>query len=144
MVEEKNGNYFLMPKAVFHLDLCPGELAVYSYLRNCINQDYECWPSYNTIGNAVGMSKKTVKRYVDSLSEKGFITAGSTSRFTKDGLKLNGNLKYNIRPIAEAEQKFYERQMSELEAAAERQKIAQLLENLQNAGNVSCQVEAGG
>ena len=146
MVEEENGNYFLMPKDVFHLQLCPGELAVYTYLRNCINKNYECWPSYNTIGNAVGMSKKTVKRYVDSLLEKGFITAEPTSRFTEGGLKVNGNLMYHIRPIAEAEQKFYERQLSELEAATERQKIAQLLEyqaydpecKFQSAVDISC------
>ena len=128
MVEYENGNYFLMPKAVFHLHLCPGELAVYTYLRNCINKDYKCWPSYNTIGNAVGMSKKTVKRYVDSLLETGLITAEPTSRFTEDGLKFNGNLLYNIRPIAEAEQKFYAQQLTELDAAAERQRVAALLE----------------
>lgn len=73
------------------------------------------------------MSKKTVKRYVDSLLEAGLITAEPTSRFTEDGLKFNGNLLYNIRPIAEAEQKFYAQQLTELDAAAERQRVAALL-----------------
>ncbi len=128
MDEQRNGNFFLMPTAVFHLELCPGELAVYAYLRRCINRDYVCWPSYTTIGNAVGMSKKTVKRYVDSLMEKGLVTAEPTSRFTKDGLKFNGNLLYHICPIAEAEQQLHQRKLCALEASVERQTVAKLLE----------------
>lgn len=94
----------------------------------CINRDYACWPSYTTIGNAVGMSKKTVKRYVDSLMEKGLVTAETTSRFTKDGLKFNGNLLYHIRPIAEAEQHLHQQKLCALEASVERQTVAKLLE----------------
>ncbi|MCH5352132.1 MAG: helix-turn-helix domain-containing protein, partial [Acutalibacter sp.] len=43
------------------LGLCPGELAVYAYLRRCENRKtHQCWPSYKTIGKAVGMSENTV------------------------------------------------------------------------------------
>ena len=93
------------------------------------------------------MSKKTVKRYVDSLLEKGFITAEPTSRFTEGGLKGNSNLLYTIRPIDEAKQLFYDRQLAAMEAAVERGEVAALLENqacdpeykLENADDTSCQ-----
>ena len=56
-----NGEYFLVPVNVFNLGLCSGELAIYAYLRRCIDSSYACWPSYNTIGRAVDLSKNTVK-----------------------------------------------------------------------------------
>ena len=49
-------NYFTMPNEVFQLGLSAGELAVYSYLRRCEDRrTHQCWPSYRTIGSAVGM-----------------------------------------------------------------------------------------
>ena len=76
-----------------------GEIAVYAYLLRCENRKtFQCHPSYKTIGNAVGMSKNTVKKYVDSLIEKQLITAEPTSVITQKGEKRNGNLRYTIRP----------------------------------------------
>ena len=50
------GNFFSLPNEIFLLGLSPGELAVYCYLRRCENQKtHQCWPSYKTIGEAVGM-----------------------------------------------------------------------------------------
>ena len=46
---------------------------------------------------------------------------------SKDGRHLNGNLLYTIRPIQAAIELFYERQLTELEMAAERQRVANLL-----------------
>ena len=49
------GNFFSLPNEIFLLGLSPGELAVYCYLRRCENQKtHQCWPSYKTIGEAVG------------------------------------------------------------------------------------------
>lgn len=75
---------------------------------------FQCHPSYKTIGNAVGMSKNTVKKYVDSLIEKQLITAEPTSVITQKGEKRNGNLRYTIRPIAEALEQYYEQQLIRL------------------------------
>ena len=62
------GEYFPMPKSIFRLGLTAGEILVYTYLMYCEDRKtFQCHPSYKTIGNAVGMSKNTVKKYVDSL-----------------------------------------------------------------------------
>ena len=56
-----HGNFFSLPNKIFLLGLRPGELAVYSYLRRCEDRaTHQCWPSYKTIGKAVGMSENTV------------------------------------------------------------------------------------
>ena len=67
-------NYFTMPNEIFSLGLDASEIAVYAYLR-CLESrsSYQCWPSYTTIGNAVGRAKNTVMRYVNALVEKGLI-----------------------------------------------------------------------
>ena len=63
-------DYFPLPNEIFSLGLSTGEIAVYAYLMYCEDRKtFQCHPSYKTIGNAVGMSKNTVKKYVDSLIE---------------------------------------------------------------------------
>lgn len=77
-------DYFPVPNEIFCLGLSSGEIAVYAYLLRCENRKtFQCHPSYKTIGNAVGMSKNTVKKYVDSLIEKQLITAEPTSVITQ-------------------------------------------------------------
>ena len=96
---------------------------MYAYLRCLENRrTYQCWPSYTTIGNAVGRAKNTVMRYVDALAEKGLIYTEPTSVLMKSGIKKNGNLRYTIRPIREAIEIFHARQQSAVERAAERQR----------------------
>ena len=52
-------DYFPLPNEIFSLGLCDGEIAVYAYLLRCENRvTHQCYPSYNTIGNAVGLRKK--------------------------------------------------------------------------------------
>ena len=95
--------YFTLPNEIFMIKLCPGEIAVYAYLRYRANRKtHACWPSYKTIGNDVGMSKNTVSKYVEQLVKKHLINYEYTDIMTKDGFKLNGNLKYTIRPFADA------------------------------------------
>ena len=115
-------DYFPVPNGIFCLGLSSGEIAVYAYLLRCENRKtFQCYPSYKTIGNAVGMSKNTVKKYVDSLIEKQLITAEPTSVITRKGEKRNGNLRYTIRPIAEAIEQYYEQQLIRLHEEVRRQ-----------------------
>ena len=114
-----------LPNAIFYLDLCAGEIAIYAYLMFCEHRKtYQCYPSYRTIGNAVGLTRNTVKKYVDSLVDKGLIYTEPTSIFTKTGKKQNGSLMYTIRPISEAKECHVERQLLE----NKRREMAQRLE----------------
>ncbi len=105
-----------MPNEIFALNLEGGAILVYTYLRYCENREtYQCYPSYKTIGRAVGMSKNTVKKYVDILRDKGLIETEYTSVVTAKGKKRNGNLLFTLRPIDEAVNLYYGQQMIELE-----------------------------
>ena len=79
-------NFFPLPNAIFTLGLSAGELAVYAYLMFCEDRkSYQCWPSYKTIGKAVGMSENTVTEPTKYESESGQVR--------------NGNLIFTILPI---------------------------------------------
>ena len=105
-----------MPNEIFYLGLNSGEIAVYTYLMSCEDRKtYQCYPSYNTIGNALKMSKKTVMKYVKSLENKCLIRTEHTTVTLKSGEKQNGNLLYTIQPIKEAKDYFYRQQMIKLE-----------------------------
>lgn len=124
-------NYFPLPNEVFSLGLSSGELSVYSYLLYCEDRKtYQCWPSYKTIGKAVGMSANTVAKYVAKLEARGMISTESTTITTQDGRKRNGSLLYTIRPIREAVELFHQRQMAQAELAAQRQRTAEKLAKL--------------
>ena len=124
MNQFSNKNYFTMPNEIFSLGLDASEIAVYAYLRCLENRrTYQCWPSYSTIGKAIGRTKNTVMQYVDALSKKGLISTEPTSLLTRSGIKKNGNLRYTIRPIREAIEIFHARQLSAVERATERQQI---------------------
>ena len=121
-------NYFSLPNEIFSLGLSGGEILVYAYLMYREDRkNFQCHPSYRTIGNAVGMSKNTVKKYVDGLIEKGLITVEPTALLTKKGEKRNGKLLYTIRPIEEATAYYYEKQMLRLEEEMRRQTAMQKL-----------------
>ena len=107
------GDYFPLPKSIFTLDLSAGEIAVYAYLMYCEDRKtFQCHPSYNTIGDAIGMCKNTVKKYVESLERKGFIFTQPTTVITKDGRAHNGSLKYTIQPIKPIEEAHFERKIA--------------------------------
>ena len=131
MNQFSNKNYFTMPNEIFSLGLDASEIAVYAYLRCLENRiTYQCWPSYATIGKAIGRTKNTVMQYVDALSEKGLISTEPTSVLTKSRIKKNGNLRYTIRPIHEAVEIFHTRQLSAVERAAERQQVQRKLSEM--------------
>jgi predicted transcriptional regulator len=123
-------NYFPLPNEIFSLGLSGGEILVYSYLMYCEDRKtFQCHPSYRTIGEAVGMSKNTVRKYVAELEKKLLITTEPTDIFTKSGLKHNGSLRYTILPMQKAIEYHDEKQFqkAEQEAAKNRalQKLAQ-------------------
>lgn len=118
-------NYFPLPNVIFSLGLSPGEIAVYSYLLYCEDRKtYQCYPSYKTIGHAVGMSTNTVQKYIAALSEKGFISIEPTNIITKSGQKRNGTLRYTIRPIQEAVELYHQRQLQKLELDVAKSSLA--------------------
>lgn len=107
-----NRDYFKMPNCLFSLGLCSSEIAVYAYLLRCENREtYTCYPSAKTIGKAVQMSKNTVRKYLNSLEDKGLIEIEHTSIF-RGGLKSNGNLKIHILSIQNALRTYNEQQQA--------------------------------
>ena len=105
-------NTFPLPNEIFLLGLCPGELAVYAFLRHCENRKtHQCWPSYKTIGKAVNLSENTVRKHVCSLVDRGLIQTENTSVMTKAGLKRNGNLLYTIPPFQPILDNHYQQQL---------------------------------
>lgn len=117
-------NYFPLPNVIFSLGLSPGEIAVYSYLLHCEDRKtYQCYPSYKTIGQAVGMSTNTVQKYIFELADKGFITIDPTSVITKSGQKRNGSYRYTIRPIQEVVESYHQRQLRKLEIDAAKSRL---------------------
>lgn len=115
-------DYFPVPNEIFILGLSTGEIAVYAYLMYCEDRKtFQCHPSYKTIGNAVGMSKNTVRKHVDGLTKKRLITTEPTSVYTQKGEKRNGNLLYTVCPIENATAYHNEQQMIRLESEMRRQ-----------------------
>lgn len=122
------GNFFSLPNEVFLLGLSAGELSVYSFLKRCENRKtHQCWPSIRTIGEAVGMSENTVRKYIRQLEERGLITTEPTEVITKSSGRRNGNLLFTLRPIGEVIDDHYASQLAQLDLAAERQRVAKLL-----------------
>lgn len=128
-------NVFPLPNEVFQLGLKPGELLVYIYLLYCKNmKSGECWPSYSTIGKAVGMTKKTVRKHVCALVDKGLIQTENTTVRWKDGLAYNGNLRYTFRPIKEVLKERERQMLAELKLAAAQRKWDERVKAMVPAG----------
>jgi len=98
-----------------NLELSATALAIYCYLMYIEDRkNYECYPSYKTIGKALKIkSKNTVAKYVAELEEKCLISTEPTKVILKNGKKRNGNLKYKIRPIRDALEYNFEKQLRE-------------------------------
>ena len=123
------GHFFPLPNAIFHLGLSAEEIATYAYLLYCEDRKtYQCFPSYTTIGNAIGKTKNSVKKYVDGLRSKGLIKTEPTTKTAKDGAVLNGNLLYTILPIQNGIDVYNETQLYLAQLEWEQQKILRLAE----------------
>ena len=126
-------NYFPLPNEIYSLGLSAGAIAVYGFLMRIENrQTYQCTASYRTIGHATGMSVNTVRKYVAEREERGLIITERTTVTTRDGRILNGCLRYTICPIQQVVEAYHQRQLAELELAAERQRVAKLLQKQEN------------
>ena len=127
------GRFFLLPNEIFTLGLSPGELSIYAYLMFCEDREtHQCWPSIKTIGQAVGMSENTVRKYIRRLEERELITTEPTEVITKSSGRRNGNLRFTLRPIGGVIDEHYASQLAELELATERQRVAKLLQKQEN------------
>ena len=59
---DPNKNYFMVPNEIFNVGLDYREISLYTYLLRCENREtYQCWPSYKTIGHAIGMSENALE-----------------------------------------------------------------------------------
>ena len=124
-------NYFPLPNEIFSLGLSATAIAVYGYLLRRENREtYECLTSYRMIGQAIGKSVTTVRKYVAELEERGLITTERTSIMTKDDRKWNGCLRYHILPIQLVIERYTERQLKELELSTARLKVQAKLARL--------------
>ncbi len=111
------GDYFPLPKCIFRLGLESGEILVYTYLMYCEDRNtFQCHPSYTTIGEAVGMTVNTVRKYVESLERKGLIYTERTTVRTKDGRAHNGSMLYTLQPIKPIEEAHFERELRKAQA----------------------------
>ena len=116
--------FFTLPNEVFLLKLSPSVFMVYAYLLLIEDRrTHTCHPSYNTIADAIGMSKNTVIKSISTLLEAELISVESSSYFDKHGLKWKGNNLYTILPVRAAADAFYRRQLHQLELDAERRRV---------------------
>lgn len=82
----------------------------------------QCWPSYATIGKAVGMSRKTVQKHVGSPVNRGLIRVEETVIRRKDGHRYNGSLLYTVKPIQQILKEREEEFLAELKLAEAQRK----------------------
>ena len=121
-------NYFPLPNEIYQLGLSHGAIAVYGYLLRIEDRrTYQCHPSYATIGKAVGMSRNTVRKYVQELEERGLIRTERTTVTLKDGRKRNGSLLYTILPVEQVLAQHNQHQLHLAEMATERHRAQQKL-----------------
>lgn len=126
-------DFFMVPNEIYCLGLNYGEIAVYTYLLRCEDREtYQCYPSYRTIGKAVGMCENTVRKNTLGLEEKGLIHTEPTMITTKDGRPRNGSLLYTICPIQEALNNYYQHQLVLAEEAAAKARAEKQLAKLDN------------
>lgn len=122
-------NYFPMPNEIFSMGLSAEEIAVYAYLMYRENRkSFQCWPSFNTIGKALKMSRNTVRKYVRQLEDKGFIQTEHTTVRTQRGERRNGNLLYNLRPMREPIAALRDREWAQVKRTMEIARLERLRE----------------
>ena len=122
-------NYFALPNEIYSLGLSADAVAIYGFLLRRENRKtYQCLASYRTIGEAVGRSVNTVRKYVSELEARGLIRTERTTVTTRDGQRRNGCLLYTVLPIQMSIDQFYERQLNAADQARERQQAKRRME----------------
>ena len=95
---KKQGGYFQVDNNIFDnetigLNWCAK--LVYIFLSRCSNQGTTAFPSYKTIANRCGMSKRSAVKAVGILEERRFITVNRSKHST---IKNNAN-QYKVLPL---------------------------------------------
>ena len=127
-------NCFPVPNELLDFDLSAGAVAVYIYLlRHANRKTNQCHPSEATIAKKLHLSRNTVSKHVHLLEDRGLIVTEHTTVITKQGVKRNGNLLYTLLPMHEVTERFYERQLTALDSAAERHRVQAILSAQQGA-----------
>ena len=117
---------FPLPNEVFQLGLKAGDLLVYIYLQYQKGvRSGQCWPSYATIGKAVGMSRKTVQKHIGALVDKGLVQTEETTIRRKNGFAYNGSLLYTLKPIQQVMREREKEFLADLKLAVAQRKWAQ-------------------
>ncbi len=93
------GRYFQLSNALFHFDLTPIQLTVYSYLVSCAGQKEVCWPSMKRISDCCGCSKNAARAAIDVLEHEGFIRRVHTYADNPFGKTRQTNNTYYILPL---------------------------------------------
>ena len=127
-------NCFPVPNILLDMDLPASAVAVYLYLlRSADRKTDQCHPSEATIAKRLHLSRNTVAKYVRLLEERGLIVTENTEIITRRDVKKNGNLLYTLIPMHEVMERFYERQLTALDSAAERHRVQAILSAQQGA-----------
>ena len=114
-MSKPHGNFFSLPNEIFELDLSPSAFKVYCYLRCCANRKtHQCYPSYNTISEALHMSINTVQKCIGILVDADLIRTENTSVTTKDGTRRNGTLRYTVLAIGPVLEEQHRRKIQKL------------------------------
>lgn len=109
------GNFFSLPNEIFELNLSASAFLVYCYLRRCADRKtHQCYPSYETISEAVGLCRNTVQKCVCELVDMGLICTENTSVITRNGLKHNGTLLYTILDVSPVLEETHQRKIKKL------------------------------
>ena len=138
-------NYFTLPNEIYSLGLSADAVAIYGFLLRRENRkNYQCLVSYRIIGEAVGRSVNTVRKYVSELEARGLIRTERTTVTARDGQRRNGCLRYTILPIQISIDQFYEQQLNAADQARERQQAKQRMAvYAQKDGRQSANPDAG-
>ena len=136
---ERFSAVFPLPNEVFRLGLKASDLLVYIYLQYQKGvRSGQCWPSYATIGAAVGMSRKIVQKHVCALVDKGLLTTENTSVFS-NGLKVNGSLLYTLKPIRQVLKEREDELLADLKLVEAQRKWAQKFKPSEPVTRCYCQ-----
>lgn len=128
MTVENSKLFFPVPKSlfIFQLDAC--EIATYVYLKLLEDRKtHKCWPSYRTIGEAIGRSRNSVEKYVAGLEKRKLITTEYTKVVTGNGEVHNGTLMYHIEPIWDVVDEYQKFLLEEAGLWNEKRRVAAIL-----------------
>lgn len=79
-------NFYMMPNEVFSLGLDPYGFMILSYLVRRMNSDSECWPSFETMHQDLGISISTLEKRITKMQKRGLI---SVRKYTTKGKPKN-------------------------------------------------------